>query len=203
MRLWSGGVKVEGTLWHLLARRPSGCAPTEQEAAVASAFRGMRWDEAQDALVRASYPDYGLMARHLPHRSLPALKKRVTALGIVRRRHVWKQTEVRKLTRLVAADASNAELSRAFPEFRLTQIASKIRHLKLPRRKPNLVAFDDAAIHEVRRRAVAKNMTLVELDHQARTGRYFQKSTRRLVLEHVARATVVLDGEILIEWEAV
>ena len=163
----------------------------------------MPWGEAEDSIVRASYPDYGLMTGQLPHRSLAALKHRAAILGIVRRRHVWKQTEVRKLTRLAAAGASNAELLFAFPELSLAQISYKIRHLKLPRRGPSLMDFDDVALHEVRRRAAAKNMTLVELDRQARTGRYFQKSTRRLVLGHVARATEVLGGEIRIEWEEV
>lgn len=143
------------------------------------------------------------MMGQLPHRSLAALKHRAATLGIVRRRHVWKQTGVRKLIRLVAAGASNAELLSAFPELGPARISYKIGHLKLPRRGPDLVDFDELALHEVRRRAAAKSMTLVELDRQARTGRYFQKSTRRLMLGHVARATEVLGGEIEIEWEDV
>jgi hypothetical protein len=113
------------------------------------------------------------------------------------------QTEVRKLSRLVAAGASNAELMRAFPHLRLEQIAPKIRHLRLPRRKRRLASFEDTAIREVRRRAVDKGLSLRELDRLARTKRYFQASTRRLVLKHVASAAAVLDGEICIEWEEV
>lgn len=174
----------------------------KREATAASVYRsGMRWDEAQDAFVRKSYPDYGVIADRLPHRSLAALKNRAAILGIVRRRHVWKQTEVRKLIRLVAAGVANAELAHAFPEMRQAQIASKIRHLKLPPRRPALATFEDVAINEVRKRAFAENMTLVELDRRAGTGRYFQKSIRRLVLGHVARAAAVLGGKIQLEWE--
>ena len=151
--------------------------------------------------MRQTYPDYGLMRRRLPHRSLAALKHRAAALGVVQPRHVWTQTEVRKLSRLVAAGASNAELKCAFSHLRFEQIASKIRHLRLPRRKPRLARFEDAAIREVRRRAVEKDLSLRELDRLARTKRYFQASTRRLVLKHVASAAAVLGGEICIEWE--
>lgn len=153
--------------------------------------------------MRETYPDYGLMRQRLPRRSLAALKNRAATLGVVRPRHVWTQTEVRKLSRLIAASASNAELMRAFPHLRLEQITSKIRYLRLPRRKPRLARFEDAAIREVRWRAVQKGLSLRELDRLARTKRYFQTSTRRLVLKHVARAAAVLGGEICIEWEEV
>lgn len=153
--------------------------------------------------MREVYPDYGLMRRHLPHRSLAALKKRAANLGVVWPRHVWKRTEVQNLSRLVAEGASNAELMHAFPHLRLEQIASKISHLRLPRRKPRLAWFEDAAIREVRRRAAEKDLSLRELDRRARTKRYFQASTRRLVLKHVASAVAVLGGEMCIEWEEV
>lgn len=179
---------------------PSLCANRRGRSASAQKS-GDCWSKAEDAVVRKIYPDYILMRGRLPWRSLAALKHRAAALGIVHRRHVWTQTEVRTLAILVAANASNAELGHALPHLSLGQITAKIGHLRLPRRKPRLVDFDEVAIGEVRRRAVEKGLSLRELDRLARTKRYFQSSTRRLVLKHVARATIVLGGEIRIEWD--
>jgi hypothetical protein len=162
---------------------------------------GRLWNENEDAVVRETYPDYARMRRRLPQRSLAALKNRGATLGVVRHRHVWTNLEIRKLTSLVLADTSNVDLQRAFPYLRLRQITEKARHLRLPRRKPQLVGFDDLALSEVRKRAVAMGLSLRELDKSAGTGSYFQKSTRKLVLEHVARAACVLGGDIRFEWE--
>jgi hypothetical protein len=162
---------------------------------------GSRWSKTEDRVICEAYPDYVLMKRRLPWRSLAALKRRAALLGVVQRRHVWTQTEVRKLSLLVAVNTSNAALMLAFPYLRLGQITAKIRHLRLPCRKPHLASFPEKAIDGVRRRAVEKGLSLRELDRLAGTKHYFQKSTRRLVLEHVARAAVVLGGEIRIEWE--
>lgn len=162
---------------------------------------GERWSESADAVVRDTYPNYVVMRRRLPHRSLAALKHRAAALGVVRQRHIWMNVEVERLARLVLAAASNTELAAAFPDLRLRQITEKARHLRLPRRKLRLAKFGDPTLSAVRKRAIDVGMSLRCLDQAARTGRYFQKSTRRLVLAHVARAAAVLGGEILIEWE--
>jgi hypothetical protein len=141
------------------------------------------------------------MRRRLPRRSLAALKHRAAVLGVVCRRHIWTNVEVDRLTSLVLAEASNKELAAAFPDLRLRQITEKARHLRLPRRKVRLVSFDDPTLIAVRKRAIDMGMSLRRLDEAAGTGRYFQKSTRRLVLAHAARAVAVLQGEIVIEWE--
>lgn len=154
-------------------------------------------------IVSSSYPDYALMRLRLPTRSLAALKHRAAKLGIVRRRHVWGHLEVRKLSNLVIAGASNAELARALPHLRPGQILAKIRHLGLQCRKPRLTRFDDQVMNEVRGRAIEKGLSLRDLDRSAGTGRYFQSSTRRLVLGHVARAIRILGGDIHIEWDDV
>nr|WP_313040751.1 hypothetical protein [Brevundimonas diminuta] len=159
---------------------------------------GAAWTARADAIVRETYPDYRLMRRRLPHRSLVALKHRAAVLGVVHRRHTWTNTEVRRLT---ATNASNAELELAFPELRLRQIKEKARHLRLPNRKPRLAGFDDPALNAVRRRAIEKGLSLRSLDRSARTGRYFQQSTTRPMLAHLARAAAVLDGELRIQFD--
>ena len=131
--------------------RPSPCGRISRSAkrrmpAVATPKGGRRWCKVEDAVVRKTYPNYGLMRLCLPCRSVAALKRRAAILGVVKCRHVWTQTEVRRLSRLVEANTSNADLALAFPHLRLAQITAKIRHLGLPRRRPQLVDFADAAI---------------------------------------------------------
>lgn len=190
-----------------LALLPSITASLDRPEAASGAIAALisrcsrRWSKVEDAIVRDVYPDYALMIRRLPERSLSALKHRASALGVVRRRHVWMQTEVRKLSELVAAGASKAELARAFSYLQPGQVSGKVRHLGLRCRKAPLARFDDPAISAVRKRAAGKGMSLRDLDRLARTGRYFQKSIRRLVLRHVARAALVLGGEVRIEWD--
>jgi hypothetical protein len=160
------------------------------------------WARGEDAVLAAAYPDYDRAHRRLPHRTRAALKHRAAKLDIVRRRHVWTAPAVRRLTTLVAANASNIELARAFPHLRLTQIAAKIGHLGLPKRKIRLAVFDDLLLDGVRQRAVEEGLSLRDLDRLAATGRYFQSSTRRLVLAHVARAIAILDGDVVIQWNS-
>ncbi|MBK1976155.1 hypothetical protein JIX58_10405 [Brevundimonas diminuta] len=162
---------------------------------------GKPWTPRADAIIRDAYPDYRLMRRRLPHRSLAALKNRAAVLGVVHRRHTWTNMEVRKLAALFAADASNAELEHAFPGLRLRQIKEKARHLRLPHRKPRLVSLNDPALDAVRQRAIDKGLSLRRLDRKARTGRYFQQSTTRPVLAHLARAAVILEGELRIRFD--
>jgi hypothetical protein len=132
---------------------------------------------------------------------LAALKKHACALDIVDRRHVWTVLEVKRIAHLVANGASRVELVKAFPNLRPSQVRAKVGSLKLPKRPTRLASFDEPALVAVRRRAVEKGLSLRALDRSARTGSYFQNSTRQLRLVHVARATAILGGEIVIRWE--
>src|SRR3546814_14045526 len=78
----------------------------------------------------------------MPHRSLAALKHRVRVMGIVVRRHVWTNREVRRLFEAYENRATNVELQRLFPALRLCQIESKASHVGAVRRKAPLVTFD-------------------------------------------------------------
>lgn len=155
----------------------------------------------EDQVLREEYPNYSAAKYRLPHRSLAALKNRAGVLGIVIRRHIWTAREVKRLAHLILSDVSDADLAEAFPHLRLSQIKAKIGHLKLPRRPRRLVAFDEPALVAVRRRATEKGLSLRALDKSARTGSYFQRSTRQLQLAHIARAAAFLGGEIVIRWD--
>lgn len=158
------------------------------------------WTPLEDDQVRAGYPSYDLLQKNLPHRSLSALKHRVRALGIVRRRHVWTNQEVRRIHAAFEANLSGVELPALFPGLTLCQIKSKAGHVKAARRKARLVPFAVPALDAIRTRAQDENISLVKLDRRARTRRFFQKSCRKQNLRYIVRAACVLGGDVEIEW---
>src|SRR3546814_1627674 len=85
----------------------------------------LRWTEEENDLLRTLYPSYDALLARMPHRSLAALKHRVRVMGIVVRRHVWTNREVRRLFAAYENRATNVELQRLFPALRLCQIESK------------------------------------------------------------------------------
>lgn len=165
-----------------------------------SVAAALPWTSSEDDQVRAGYPSYDILRKALPHRSLSALKHRVRALGIVRRRHVWTNQEVRRIHAAFEVNLSGVELLALFPGLTLCQIKSKARHVKAARRKARLVPFGVPALDVIRSRAQDEDMSLVELDRRARTGRFFQKSCRRPNLRFIVRAASILDGDVEIEW---
>src|SRR3546814_3217507 len=87
----------------------------------------LRWTEEENDLLRTLYPSYDALLARMPHRSLAALKHRVRVMGIVVRRHVWTNREVRRLFEAYENRATNVELQRLFPALRLCQIERQAR----------------------------------------------------------------------------
>src|SRR3546814_4012606 len=129
----------------------------------------LRWTEEENDLLRTLYPSYDALLARMPHRSLAALKHRVRVMGIVVRRHVWTNREVRRLFEAYENRATNVELQRLFPALRLCQIESKASHVGAVRRKAPLVTFDIPALDAIRARSVAMGLLLAELDERAGT----------------------------------
>src|SRR3546814_7084581 len=149
----------------------------------------LRWTEEENDLLRTLYPSYDALLARMPHRSLAALKHRVRAMGIVVRRHVWTNREVRRLFEAYENGATNVELQRLFPALRLCQIKSKDSHVGAVRRKAPLVTFALPSLHAIRARSVAMGLLLAELDERAGTRRFFHKSCRRPALKQIGRAS--------------
>jgi hypothetical protein len=155
----------------------------------------------EDAILRAAYPSYDVLKAQLPHRTMSALKKRASALDIVTRRHVWTVVEVRRLRQAYEAAATDTELRALFPHLRLTQIKGKAGHIRIGRRDARFVTFGVPALDAIRLRAAKTGLSLIELDRQAGTGRFFQKSCRKPMLKPIVRAAAFLGGEVAIEWD--
>jgi hypothetical protein len=60
--------------------------------------------------------------------------------------------------------------------------------------------LDIPSLDEVRKQAALRGWTLRKLDKVAKTGRYFQQTTRRIDWKRIARAVEVLGGAIDITW---
>lgn len=160
-----------------------------------------RWTAEEDAEICKGYPCYPLLMQRLPDRTLAALKHRARWLGVVATRHIWTSREVRDLTKIYSDHPSNGELTRLFPHLTLRQITRKAAHLGLQRRAKCLRMLGVPALDAIRQRASSVGLSLVELDRRARTGRYFQKSRRDPILKYIARAAMLLGGDIVITWD--
>jgi hypothetical protein len=158
------------------------------------------WTFDEDEKVQALYPRYDLLRAALPNRTQSALKQRARHLGVVHRRHVWTNLEVRRLREAFEKHASDRELEALFPGIRLSQIKSKAGHIKAPHRRAQRAVFEVQALDAIRHRAKARGLSYVELDRQARTGKFFQKSRRQPMLKPIARAAALLGGEVCIDW---
>lgn len=159
-----------------------------------------RWTAEEDERLRSLYPHYDQLRAALPHRSLAALKRRVRCLGIVIRRHVWTNFEIRRLREAFENHVPDKDLELLFPGLRLSQIKAKAGHIKALHRRAQRVIFEVQALDVIRHRAKAHGLSYVELDRQARTGEFFQKSRRQPMLKPIVRAAALLGGEVCIEW---
>lgn len=160
------------------------------------ASTGKKRSPREDQIIAILYPNYAELQRHLRSHSYYAIRARARMLGIVSQRYVWTNTEVTKLRTLYLRGATCAEVAAAFPGFRPHQITSKARHIRLVRGQKEPYVLGIPAIDTVREQASIRGWTWRKLDKLAKTGRYFQQTTRRVDWGHLAGAIKVLGGTI-------
>lgn len=160
---------------------------------------GTRWSTGEDRIVRRFYPDYPEMQRRLAWRSYYAIRNRARKLGIATVRHIWTNREEAKLRSLYLEGVRRTEVEAAFPFLTRCQICSKATHIRLVRARRILI-LGILALDEIRAQATRRGWTLRKLDTMAKTGRYFQQTTRRVDWGHVHKAVEVLGGVIVITW---
>lgn len=161
----------------------------------------MPWTSAEGRTVRRLYPDYDAMMQALPHRTYWSLRNATSKFAADKkhRRQLWTAREVSLLTKLIRRGACLAEVMLAMPDRNKHQLKCQAYSLglKFGRR---YVAFDAQALHQVRQLATEYGFSLIELDRIARTGRYFQKSTRHPVYKHILKAIRALGGTLDVDW---
>lgn len=94
----------------------------------------------------------------------------------------------RNFGRYTLQGATRAEVSAAFPHLTRCQICSKAGHIRLvrERRTPHMLGIPP--LDEIRKPAAQRGWTLRKLDKMARTGRYFQQTTRRVGITSPGRS---------------
>jgi hypothetical protein len=142
------------------------------------------------------------MQRRLVSRSYYAIRNRARKLGVAASRHVWTNHDVAKLRTLYLQGATRAEVSAAFPHLTRCQICSKAGHIRLARARRAPYVLGIPPLDEIRKQATALGLTWRKLDKIAKTGRYFQQTTRRVDWDHLAKAVEKLGGRIEITWRS-
>jgi hypothetical protein len=140
------------------------------------------------------------MQRRLVSRSYCAIRNRARKLGVAASRHIWTNHDVTKLRTLYLQGATRAEVSAAFPHLTRCQICSKAGHIRLVRTRKTPYVLGIAPLDELRKQAAHRGWSLRKLDKIAKTGRYFQQTTRRVDWDHLAKAVEKLGGRIEIRW---
>jgi hypothetical protein len=124
------------------------------------------------------YPDYTALRRALRRRSIHALRGRVRALGIAKKRYRWTAAAVSRLRRIYPT-GTRAEILAAFPGTKWQQIKDKRKEIKLYRARKPPAKTGYPIIDVVRARAFELNISMPELDAMARTKWYFQQKCWR------------------------
>lgn len=161
---------------------------------------GMQWSAGDDRIIKTFYPSYPQMQRRLVSRSYGAIRNRTRKLNIATTRHVWTNLDVAKLRKLYLQGATRAEVAAAFPSLSQSQICSKATHIHLVRARRAPYVLGIPPLDEVRKQAALRGWTLRKLDKVAKTGRYFQQTTRQIDWSHIAKAAEVLGGTIVFIW---
>lgn len=167
----------------------------------AAQARGHReWEVDEICKVVSLYPNYEAMQEALPHRSYSALRNAADRWAARTRRHVWTTVENARLRRIWPTEASKAEILAAFPGITWEKLVAHARWMGLGRRTRRFKEFDVTVLDKIRQRAEDDGFTLIDLDRLAGTGRYFQKSNRKLVPKHIVKATIAFGGTWDIDW---
>lgn len=161
------------------------------------------WTDKEDAVLRASYPDYAEASRRLPHRTYDALRGRAIALGIQKRRHIWRASEISRLRKLYPY-ASHKEIESEFPFATWMQIKGVAKYHNIRRPRGRLGGTPIPILDAIRDRCYELGYSMVDLDCIAKTGKYFQarywKKCRR-ANGRCLRAIEALGGNISVKWE--
>jgi hypothetical protein len=120
--------------------------------------------------------------------------------GLLHRATSGPTHDVAKLQTLYLQGATRAEVAAAFPRLTQCQICSKAGHLRLVRARRIPYVLGIPPLDEIRKQAALRGWTLRKLDKMAKTGRYFQQTTRRVDWDQLAKAGEMLGGIIEITW---
>lgn len=132
------------------------------------------WTKEEDAILKTLHPNYKAIKKALRRRTMPAIRARARKLGLTKKIHIWKGTELMKLRRLYTSNAPRAEILAALPGITWGQIDNCAQYHRLYRSRKPFKKTGHAALDSVRQYAFEHNISMPELDKMARTKKYFQ-----------------------------
>jgi hypothetical protein len=162
------------------------------------------WSAREMKIAMQTYPDYKRMMELLPDRRLMQCKKFCATYGIVTKRHVWTNVELKKLRALWEAGTPRAEMLPQFPLVeRPDHITSVARHygFKRPKRTPKVTGHP--IIDAIRAECFARAYTMADLDEWCGSGRYWYGGTSfngTPNWKHITKAIEILGGQMNVVW---
>lgn len=160
------------------------------------------WSDKDDEILKTLYPSYAAMRTQLPERTLRALQARCEVLGITKKLHWWQASEVAKLRRLYPS-ASQTKLREEFPGLTSKAIERAAARNGIHRAKRRYKRTGSLPMDQILTRIEEIGWTLVDLDAESKTGRYFRSGCWRGCrpnFSKLAKAVRALDGELIVSW---
>ncbi len=190
-----------------LAGINSGARTREYHRRTGRTYSGhLIWSDVEIQKLREAWPDRRRAVASLPGRTLHAIDGKAAKLGLRSPGHQWTANEASRFRKLWRT-ASREEILAAFPwatwtalqNYSQWQRANGHPDVRRPKASPST---GDPFVDSILARAKALNMTLVELDATAGTGRYFTACRHRWRRSwgHLARAAVALGGTLKVEF---
>lgn len=157
------------------------------------------WTVAEDSVIRSLYPDYKALQKKLPGRTYFAIRKRASIIDVVKRRVPWTAREMALFKKNYPLYPIK-ELCKQFPHRTALQLSSVAALKKLRKDKRKTISTTGKPLLDaIRKRAVALNYSLHDIDLIAGTKTYFE-SKRCRDLVRIDKAVKALDGHIEIVW---
>ncbi|AWM23463.1 hypothetical protein AOX55_0000178 [Sinorhizobium fredii CCBAU 25509] len=138
----------------------------------------------------------------LPHRTIKAIEHQRRKQSLSRQIHWWTAAEISKLRRMYPR-CSKEEICATFPHATWNSIKHAALRHSFRREKPPYKPTGHPAIDQIREKCYAIGWSLVDLDLEAKTRRYFAHGCLRSKgpnYKAIHRALNVLQGRISIEW---
>lgn len=161
------------------------------------------WTKTEDDKVIRLYPDIKGLRQRLKSRSAAAIQQRAGALGVRRKGHRWKSSELVKLRKLFL-NAHWQDILEAFPGLTKRQVISCAKYHGMKRNRKRFCKTGIEIIDAVREKAFQLNISMPDLDHMAGTKRYFSHAvwhqTKQANPKAVWRAIEALGGDVLARW---
>lgn len=160
------------------------------------------WTEEEEKIVLQLAPDYDAICKLIPDRNRRSIRQKASDLGVAKEKHIFTGAEIGKLRRMYPR-ATWEEMLKAFPfstQSRLKCVASYygFRRARKPYKETGNIPID-----ELLKKCQHANMTLVELDLECRTKRYFTQENwryRRPNYNRIVKAIELLEGRLSVEW---